>query len=83
MGYLRVLTKAAFSSPAWAQAFGVSTVLSFSLSILYLFRFFFFLTKQISNKAAVADMQMLQGGIAASKGVETVQQRDVLAGVAL
>lgn len=47
----------------------------------YLF-IYFFLTKQISNKAAVADMQMLQGGIAASKGVETVQQRDGLAGVA-
>lgn len=42
-----------------------------------------FLTKQISNKAAAAGMQMERGGTVVSKGVKIVRQRDALAGVAL
>lgn len=60
MGYLKVgnlLTKAAFLFPEWQMPSLISTALSLSLSILF-FLFSFFLTKQILNKAAAADMQM-------------------------
>lgn len=75
-----LLTKAAFLFPGWQRPALISTVLSLSLSISL---FFFFLTKQILNKATAADMQMQRGRIAASKGVKIVRQRDVLARVAL